>query len=84
MFTFLAMLTWLAMVVSESNFGAYVCLRRRAGLHRDERSCQVYVCHHGHFKALSRCRLVGRSVRPGENFFTDFTFATFTNASSNA
>ena len=24
-------------------------------------------CHDGHFKALSRCQLVGRSVRPGEN-----------------
>ena len=27
-------------------------------------------CHHGHFKALSRCRLVGSYVLPGENFFT--------------
>ena len=25
------------MVVSECNFGAYVCLRRPAGLHRDQR-----------------------------------------------
>ena len=23
----------------------------------------------GHYKALSRCRLVGKCVRPGENFF---------------
>ena len=36
MFTFLEML---AMVESESSFGAYVCHRRPAGLHRDERSC---------------------------------------------
>ena len=36
MFTILDML---AMVLSESSFGAYVCLRRPAGLHRDERSC---------------------------------------------
>ena len=27
------------------------------------------MCHHGHYKALSRCRLVGICVRPGENFF---------------
>ena len=27
-------------------------------------------CHHGHFKALNKCRLVGWCVRPGENFFT--------------
>ena len=31
-------LDMLAMVVSESSFGAYVCLTRPAGLHRDERS----------------------------------------------
>ena len=35
-----------------------VSKRRPAGLHRDGRSCQVYVCHRGHFKALCRCRLV--------------------------
>ena len=35
MFTFLVMVTWLAMVVYESSFGAYVCLiiRRPAGHH---------------------------------------------------
>ena len=38
MFTFSEML---ALVVSESSFGAYVCHRRPAGLHRDQRSCQV-------------------------------------------
>ena len=27
------------------------------------------VCHRGHYKALSRCRLVGSCVCPGENFF---------------
>ena len=26
-------------------------------------------CHRGHYKSLSRCRLVGSCVRPGENFF---------------
>ena len=29
----------------------------------------VCVCHCGHYKALSRCQLVGSFVRPGENFF---------------
>ena len=29
----------------------------------------VCVCHRGHYEALSRCRLVGSCVRPGENFF---------------
>ena len=33
----------LALVESESSFVAYVCHRRLAGLHRDWRSCQVYV-----------------------------------------
>ena len=41
------------------------------------------VCHHGHFKALSRCRLVGSCVHPGENLFTSAyghvcTFGTVT------
>ena len=36
---FLDMHTCLAMVVSESSFGVYVCLRRPAGLHRNQRSC---------------------------------------------
>ena len=30
----------------------------------------VFLCHRGHYKALSRCRLVGSCVLPGENFFT--------------
>ena len=42
MFTFLDMLTQLAIVVSESSFGAYVCIRRPAGLHRDELSCILW------------------------------------------
>ena len=29
----------------------------------------VCVCRHGHFKELSRCRLVGSCVRPGWKFF---------------
>ena len=36
MFTFSEML---ALVESESSFGAYVCHRRPAGLHSDQRSC---------------------------------------------
>ena len=36
--------TCLEMVVSESSFGVYVCLRRPAGLHRNQRSCSVCVC----------------------------------------
>ena len=63
---FLDMHTSLALVVSESSFCVYVCLRRPAGLHRDERSCG---CHDGHYKVLSRCRLVGSCVLLGENFF---------------
>ena len=27
------------------------------------------VCHRGHYKALSRCQLVGSCVGPGKNFF---------------
>ena len=38
LFTFWICLDMLAMVVSESSFGAYVCLTRPAALHRDERS----------------------------------------------
>ena len=42
---FLDMHTCLAMVVSESSFGVYVCLiyRRPAGLHRNQRSCRRHV-----------------------------------------
>ena len=29
-----------------------------------------YVCHRGHYEGLSRCRLVGSCVLPGEDFFT--------------
>ena len=28
------------------------------------------VCHRGHYESLSRCRLVGSCVLPGEDFFT--------------
>ena len=31
----------------------------------------MYVCHRGHYVGLSRCRLVGCCVLPGENFFTE-------------
>ena len=30
----------------------------------------VSVCHRGHYEGLSRCRLVGSCLLPGENFFT--------------
>ena len=40
MFTFSEML---ALVQSESSFGAYVCHRRPAGLHSDQRSCLAHV-----------------------------------------
>ena len=30
----------------------------------------VYVCHRGHMGGMSRCRLVGSCVLPGEDFFT--------------
>ena len=44
--------------------------RRPKGLHgRLMRVC-MYVCHRGHYVGLSRCRLVGSCVLPGENFFT--------------
>ena len=32
------------------------------------------VCHHGHYKALSRCRPVGSCVRLGENFFPGYDY----------
>ena len=38
---FLDMHTCLAMIVSESSFGVYVCLSRPAGLHRNQRSCRT-------------------------------------------
>ena len=28
------------------------------------------VCRRGHYEGLSRCRLVGSCVLPGEDFFT--------------
>ena len=30
----------------------------------------MHVCHRGHYEGLSRCRLVGSCVLPGEDFFT--------------
>ena len=59
MYTFLDMLTQLAMVVSESSFGAYVCIRRPAGL---PATSALVKCHRGHYEGLSRCRLVGSCV----------------------
>ena len=63
-------LEMLALVKSESCFGAYVCHRRPAGLHHDQRSCEMFVCHRGHYVGLSRCRLVGSCVLRGKDFFT--------------
>ena len=63
-------------VRSRSPEGESVCHGRPAGLH--EYYVLLVRCHHGHFKALSRCRPVGRCVRPGKHFFTNFgnRFAT--------
>ena len=74
MFTFSDML---ALVESESSFGAYVCHGRPGGslatsdLVRCMYVC-VYVCHRGHYEGLSRCRLaiVGGCVLPGKDFLT--------------
>ena len=78
MFTFLEML---ALVESESSFGAYVCHRRPGGSLATSDLvgvCMcvcVYVCVCvcvivAHVGGLSRCRLVGSCVLPGEDFFT--------------
>ena len=60
MFTFSEMLV---LVQSESSSGAYVCHRRPAGLHSDQRSCYVGV----HFKMSSFLQVV-RAVR---TYFSD-------------
>ena len=68
MFTFSEML---ALVESESSFGAYVCHRRPGGSLAI--SDLVRVCMYvtlAAVKGLSRCRLVGSCVLPGEDFFT--------------
>ena len=54
---------------------AYHCLycplgRRPKGLHRRLLGVCVYVCHRGHMGRMSRCRLVGSCVPPGEDYFT--------------
>ena len=75
MFTFSEML---ALVESESSFGAYVCHRRPGGYRATSDLVRVcmYVCMcvtlvtmRG-WEGLSRCRLVGSCVLPGEDFFT--------------
>ena len=45
------------------------CLRLSliGGLRGSTATSALVGCHDGHFKALSRCRLVGSCVRPGEN-----------------
>ena len=80
MFTFSEML---ALVESESSFGACVCQRRPGGsraisdLVRCLYVCMcvcvcvcVCVCDRGTVGGLSRCRLVGTCVLPVEDFFT--------------
>ena len=68
MFTLLEML---ALVESESNFGAYVCHRRPGGSIAISDLVGMCVCVIvAHVGGLSRCRLVGSCVLPGEDFFT--------------
>ena len=80
MFTFSEML---ALVESESSFGAYVCHRRPGGslATSDLVGVCVYVCMCvcvcvcvcvivAHVGGLSRCWLVGSCVLPGQDFFT--------------
>ena len=68
MFTFSEML---ALVESESSFGAYVCHRRPGGSLATSDLVGVCVCVIvAHVGGLSRCRLVGSCVLPGEDFFT--------------
>ena len=51
---FLDMLTRLPMVVSESSFGAYVCIRRPAGLRCNERSCWLVQLNTTLLKCMAR------------------------------
>ena len=71
MFTFSEML---ALVESESSFGAYVCHRMPGGSLATSDLVGVCVCmcvcHRGTVGGLSRCRLVGSCVLPGGYFFT--------------
>ena len=61
----------LALVESESSFGAYVCHRRPGGSLATSDLVGVCVCVIvAHVGGLSRCRLVGSCVVPGEDFFT--------------
>ena len=52
MFTFSEML---ALVQSESSFGAYVCHRRPAGLYSDQRSCFYCVLYIMHCYCFNQC-----------------------------
>ena len=70
----------LALVESESSFGAYLCHRTPGGsiATSDLVRC-MYVCMYVTLvavKRLSRCRLVGSCVLPGEDFFTRPTCKT--------
>ena len=68
MFTFSDMF---ALVESESSFGAYVCHRRPGGSLATSDLVRVCMCVIvAHVGGLSRCRLVGSCVLPGEDFFT--------------
>ena len=67
MFTFPEML---ALVESESSFGAYVCHRRPGGSLATSDLVGVCVSSRSLWGGLSRCRLVGSCVLPGEDFFT--------------
>ena len=67
MFTFSEML---ALVQSEGSFGAFVFHRRPAGLQATSDLVGVCVSSRSLWGGLSRCRLVGSCVLPGEDFFT--------------
>ena len=55
---------------SESSFGAYVCHRRPGGSMATSHLVRCVCVIVAHVDGLSRCRLVGSCVLPGEDFFT--------------
>ena len=76
MFTFSEML---ALVQSESSFGAYVCHRRPAGLHSDQRSCYERSLHEKYDKGghLNQRRSLYNSLFPAHQSQTKYFRKTF-------